>query len=484
MKHAAAASPVPQGLAALVSNVRASPGFWDPSPLASIGLVAVLSVLALSGSAWGRSKEHAARSVYVFLHFTWNLLYTIVILDSKDLCARMGMSAADSGHMVGMSYLGMAVGATGMWLLLRQRPELWRSASRIVLASGTGCQLLTSGVYTYVVMASAGGGGLATLLVASRFVQGVGAGSNMQFYMATSLCLTEVAERPNFSMSVVLGGTAGCGFGLVFSAFLSSAHTAVAQVAAAVASVVALLLVHPCLADLEDRRAASPAGGELEVEEEEAGSRKVLIVGVTLIGCVRKAMWGAMEVAPALLLKDAFRWDRRDAGLATGAALLGTIPARILYSSASSALPPRQWIRLLAVLVIAGLVFCFEATCDLGASVGIPPAGLLMCSLAVCLAFLFLLEGLLVGTMQQHVLPSGPFDGNHSQLWYIMALGTGGFLGPWASRLAIQERGQDAFAGGQIATALAFAAVFEAMVAPRMQSFPAAATKWARQPTP
>jgi len=210
----------------------------------------------------------------------------------------------------------------------------------------------------------------------------------------------------------------------------------------------------------------------------------VLILGVTLLGCVRKAMWGAMEVAPALLLKDAFRWDRRGAGLATGAALLGTIPARILYSYAACAMPPKNWIRLLAALLIAGLIFCFEAVCDSGASIGIPPAGLLMCSLAVCLALLFLLEGLLVGTMQQHVLPSGPFDGNHAQLWYIIALGTGGFLGPWAARLAIQERGQDALAAGQIATALAFAAVFEAVVAPRMQSFSAAAAKWARQPTP
>lgn len=488
-----------------------------PCPLLSgvlptgAALAAMLVALGLLRLHVRRTNEaQAARSIYLMLNFILVMNYTVVILDSYDLCKAVGLSGAASGRMVGTYMLGFCAGAVCMWLLVRFRPSLWRDAPQKVLLAGLSFQLLGAAAYTFVaqeVVGSRHGPGassfspflqdlLPRLLMLSRFVGGIGSGSCQQFYVSGMLHITPVSARTVHTARWVFSGMLAIGLGPVIAAleqeiepckgggthFELAGHV---QVIVALGSMTAVAWLHPDLADCSDcmnsdsedenepASPASPASSSTLLGER--WKRRLVVCGCLCMASMRAFGVSAIEVVIAMILEEQYDWDQRVTGLTIGAVFLCCIPLKILHSLVSDSLGVVSWIRLLAGFAFMGswLLYASAGKFLPISAMHIGGAQQLIIAGVIVFPTFYLSDALSSGLMHQHVLSNGSLlDGNHAQLWYNLMQGLGRFLGPWLARASVQAHGQDSFAAQQMAVTLAFLCIFEGLVRPFLKAVP------------
>lgn len=477
-------------------------------PVVVVIAVALVTVL-LGSSVHKNSPEQAARNVYVTVNFVLVLNYTIVILDSYDMCATLSMSEADSGRMVGNYMFGFCFGAACMWRLTLGMPDMWRHAAPKAILVGLMFQAVGAVAYAVIAVrataiaqsadfanipfgvyealfAMRSTGRMPTILMASRFVAGFGSGWCQQFYVTAQLHLTPVQERPEHTGRWVFSGMLAIGLGPMVASILQMIEpergvapdfvpVGFAQMMVIVGALGAVVLYHPDLSEVEDHMSeAGGSGGALGLllPEENASIRRVLIIGCLLMGMLRGFGVAAVEVVMASLLEDKFHWDQRATGVMIGGVFLCCIPLKVVHKTVGTRLTVAQWIRLLSATAILGCSLLYSQTCQfLQGVVNVSCAGTLVVAGVVLFPTFYLGESLACGTMHQHVLPAGSvFDGNHCQLYYNIAQGLGRFFGPWTSRFVVQIAGQNSFAMQQMGICILFVFIFESAVKPAMET--------------
>lgn len=443
-------------------------------PLGAIASSVFLIACFFKGHVERNEAPQAARSIYLVLTFVLALNYTIVILDSYDLSKTLGLSEATSGRMVGTYMLGACLGAGTMWVLQRRKPQLWRDDPWSALLAGLICQLIGSFLYTWVASkATYGselelrGSSLPHLLMLARFVGGIGSGSCQQFYVASMLHVTPVAERSEHTSRWVFSGMLALGLGPPIASVLQALNfcepsprfdlVGYVQIMVVSVALLTVVLLHPSLADVKDC---------LEAKEHSHGS-PVLVVGCLLMTGLRAFSVSAIEVGIAVRLEKTYEWDQRVTGLVVGAIFLCCIPLRAFHSFCSKSLPVTEWIRVFGCLSVLGSSLLFEMVCRSPVGRLLNCADFLVAAGTVLFPCLYLSDALGSGLMHQHVLAEGSLlDANHTQLWFMLLQGLGRFLGPWLARLCLDLYGQDAFAAGQMAATVTFLFTFESLVRP------------------
>jgi len=480
-------------------------------PIGSVLVFAVLASLFLCGHVQRTSVQQAARSVYLTVNFVLVLNYTIVILDSYDLCSTLGLSKADSGRMVGTYMLGFCAGAVGSWLAVRVRPLLWRELPKTLLFAGLSCQLAGSVAYSIVALKATVAAGkiadlplvgiakalfglrdspwLAHLLMASRFTGGAGSGICQQFYVSSMLHVTPVHERSEHTSRWVFSGMLAIGLGPMMAAAVQAldlcGHWPRFELVGHVqllATGVALfaVLLHPDVSRVEDclepeHREGAEEASQMGGNEEKDGSlisRRWLVTGCLLMTGLRAFGISAIEVGIALRLEETYLWDQRVTGLVIGAIFLCCVPLKVIHALVGPWMTAVGWIRVLSCLAVVGSLLLFNSTCQLLTLGGCLQncATVLVTAGVVLFPCFYLSDALGSGLMHQHVLPEGSLlDANHAQLWYNLCQGMGRFLGPWMARLALQLHGEDAFAVQQTAAIGAFLLGFETFVRPAVK---------------
>jgi len=455
----------------------------------------------------------AARWVYLLVNFVLVFNYTFVIMDSYDFCATLGVSQSDSGRMVGNYMLGFCPGAFVMWVIARRTPGLWRSSPRCVLSAGLTCQMV--GALTYLAIASkatdmargmdlskdsgavssGGSSYLAVVLMTCRFISGMGSGICQQFYVASMLHLTPVAERPEHTTRWVFSGMLAIGAGPMIAAGLgllrdnrTSASAAMdpdftqvgyGQVLVVLLAFAAVLGFHPDLESIKDEmerevvddHAETPTNKDMHSQRSVVGldvvSRRVAVVcGCLVMANLRAFGISAVEVVTASLLEDKYGWGTYQIGVVIGLIFLCCIPIRVMHLVLGGRMLVGSWIRIMGIVALFGCCFLFSPACLVSnQTFGMDCAGTLVLAGVIVFPTFYMGEALACGILHQHVLPDGSFfDGNHSQLWYNLAQGLGRFLGPWISRWAAEAYGQNVFAMQQMAVTCVFLVVFETFV--------------------
>uniref|UniRef100_A0A7S4VFB8 Major facilitator superfamily associated domain-containing protein n=1 Tax=Alexandrium monilatum TaxID=311494 RepID=A0A7S4VFB8_9DINO len=474
------------------------PGAAIILPVGTAALVVISLLVALRVYVVRTSEAQAARSIYLMINFILVMNYTIVILDSFDLCAAVGLSGGASGRMVGMYMLGFCFGSVCMWLLVRGHPHLWRDSPQRVLIWMLTFQFVGSALYTFVshtvvyvrvehglafspFMRSA----LPVMLMSSRFISGLGSGSCQQFYVGSMLHLTPVAARSTHTARWVFSGMIAIGIGPMVAAALQELEpcgtdkhydlVGWTQVLLAVGSLATVAWLHPDLTGCGDSMETDSDDSSPAQENQAAGERrsrdrwqrKVVVFGCLCMASLRAFGVSAIEVVIAMLLEEVYAWDQRIIGLTIGAVFLCCIPLKILHSLLAHALSVVGWIRLLTGVALMGSCLLCKS---LQMVLRVDGAEQLIVAAIVVFPTLYLSDALGSGIMHQHVLAEGSlFDGNHAQLWYNLMQGMGRFLGPWIARSTVQVHGQDAFAAQQLAVALAFLCIFETCARPYLR---------------
>merc|ERR1719375_1633822 len=113
---------------------------------------------------------------------------------------------------------------------------------------------------------------------------------------------------------------------------------------------------------------------------------------------------------------------------------------------------------------LLGALLLFETTRSL-LPLNVPSGGAVLVLLADAILFpsLYISDGLVMGIMQQHLLPRGSFwDANYTGLWYgVFAIGIGRSVGPPAARWLITQGGQNEYAVLQVVICSTFLLLFE-----------------------
>jgi len=397
------------------------------------------------------------------------------------------MSHTDSGLMVGNYMLGFCFGAFIMWCLVKRHADMWRHSALPVILAALTCQLVGSAVYCFITVEAthmAHGARhwwhshtLSRLILLARFMSGVGSGFCQQFYVAAQLHITPVPARPEHTGRWVFSGMLAIGLGPMVAAALqlldspddvsrNFTHVGFAQLVIVLGAMAAASLYHPKLEDVQDSMEEESHVKSGEVSEPRR--RCMLICGCLLLGWLRSFGVAGVEVAMASLLEGDYHWDKRTIGLAIGVAFLCCIPAKIAHMMCGDKLSSVVWIWILSGASIVGCQLLFSSGCAVIMHlVWTSCDRTLMLAGAVLFPSFYLAEALTCGIMHQHVLPKGSwFDGNHTQLLYFLAQGSGRFLGPWAAR----RDGQDTFAMEQMIACVVFLFIFESLVRPFRQT--------------
>jgi len=124
-----------------------SPFFWNG---VVVSVAMALASMLLGINVQISSREQAARSVYLLVNFVMMLDYTLVILDSRGICAVLGMSQADSGLVVGIYQNGLCSGAFNMACFAKGCPSLWRHSGLPIIQAALTRQLLASAAYCFI----------------------------------------------------------------------------------------------------------------------------------------------------------------------------------------------------------------------------------------------------------------------------------------------------------------------------------------------
>mmetsp|Transcript_144481 Transcript_144481/g.402506 ORF Transcript_144481/g.402506 Transcript_144481/m.402506 type:complete len:631 (+) Transcript_144481:37-1929(+) len=466
------------------SSIRAD----VPSGISAALMLVALVLLKVSVNR--SDKASAARTVYLVVHFIFFMNYTVVILDSVDLCIKVGMNEGGSGRMVGMYMLGFCTGCSAMWLLVRQRSMygLWRERPRtVLLCGGLLCELIGSAAYTFVAHRATCAGHepipapaqdlLASLLVVSRFVSGFGFGSSLQFYVWGMLHLTPVIDRGNLAANRIFLGMLATGLGPVIAAFVQEVEPCTdgphldivghVQIIGALGSIVAVIWCHPDdLRDCEDYMEYTSDVAH-EPTDAKLGHRRWIVVGCLCMSGLRSFGIAAIDVVVTMLLEEQYHWDQRVTGLTIGAIFLLCIPLKFLHAMAAHLMSVVAWIRLLCFVAVLGTLMLFTS---IGKALLFHSGGAAQLIVAGGVIFptFYLSDALSTGLLHQHVLPEGSLlDGNHAQLWYNVLAGISRFIAPWQARTEVRLCGQkDWFAAQQLGITCLFLLAFECLVQP------------------
>lgn len=432
----------------------------------------------------GCCAAQGARSSFVLLKGLAGVHFSIVILDSYDVCSALGYSKAMSGQMVGVYMITSCLGTVIGWLWLRLRPELWKELPRVPLVFGGMCQLVGAVIYCAVaaeatlitrqgadyngwaaqLFGESYGRWLFALLMIARGIAGITAGSNDQFNMTSSLHITPVGARMEHTSRFVFSVMLAYGAGPLMAAALRAldlSHVGFVlvgycQLLTAFASLLVTWSI-PELKHVEDCLEKSSSGSG------QYGSAAV-VTGAIAVGGMRNLGIAACEVGLALEWEDLFQWDQRLTGLVVGLVFLVCIPIKILHSALGHRMATLRWIYLLGGLAAAGSLLLFTPARWFFKGHGALP---LVASGALTFPCLYLSDALVASLLYQHVLPEGSLlDANYTQLWYLLWTGLLRYLGCWLARLTLQRCGADAFALQQLAITGLFLLVFRFWVQP------------------
>jgi len=439
----------------------------------------------------------AACSIMLFLAFTLQLNYTVIIPDSYPLAHSIGESAAYSGQLIGIYKPGSCVGSFLTWMLLKTWPDIWRTHPRFLLSIGlitsiVGALLYTSLAYMAVAVDQRGQPSImAPIFLVSRFVMGAGAGLVMQLTFVSVARLTQSDERPNQMARLQLSNTLGIAGGPFMDSVLQvlefCPHGPLAfqakgifQVEMLVGGLLATCWCWPSLCAAEDfmrsgppaaTPAASKAGDSagtakaplaeargLVVEGGRGVAQRVVIMGSILMTTARAVSVAGVEAAAVILLQREYAWEESRVGISVGLTFLASIPLKMIYNIFQKRLSLVGWIRILAMIGLLGSWLFFITSSGV----------MLLVATTVVFPTMYLSDALGLGAMQQHYLPDGSwFDANHTMLWFNMTVnGAGHFFGPILARYCVERGGQQLFAWQQLSLCLIFWALFEGVVRP------------------
>jgi len=465
------------------------------------------------------STQEAAALVQIAQLFIQHLTFTLIIPSSYHTALAVGLDAVYSGILIGMYQMGVMLASVVLWFALLRVPDLWRRG-RILTLAATGCNVVGAVSYCMLVYAleareeakdrlpATSLDRIAMCLLASRIMDGFGTGIVAQLSAVSIVHLFPSGDRPSWMASTQFAGMLGIGLGplmhsigcMLDTSNLASAHMGacgIVYVGIALASSSVAAVHFPVLPDsLEDHDPApdeatknqattrgaegeepAGAGGTLlqradgrEMQSELSSHAKVvLLCGGLVMNVVRGFVISGLEAATALLLEERYSWNSRRIGIGIGACFLVCIPVKALHGGLKNSLTLIQWIRAMSIMAIVGSFMLFTPASRF---LGIKDGGLaIMLGDAVLFPTLFLGDALNSGLMMMapHLFPQGSrLDANHFMLYRIISVAAlGRNLGPPLARFQVAAGGQDSYAAQQLALAVIYLILFEAVVVPR-----------------
>eukprot|EP00404_Azadinium_spinosum_P030407 CAMPEP_0180562010 /NCGR_PEP_ID=MMETSP1037_2-20121125/3687_1 /TAXON_ID=632150 /ORGANISM="Azadinium spinosum, Strain 3D9" /LENGTH=534 /DNA_ID=CAMNT_0022578691 /DNA_START=93 /DNA_END=1697 /DNA_ORIENTATION=+ len=417
---------------------------------------------------------------------------TIIVIDSYELAERVGMAPGDSGQLVGLNWLGAALGFFTVWFALRQDPMIWRKQAKTICGSGLLVNIMGILLYVYGVhnVVYPGSNDVVLWIIKSaRILGGFGQGVVAQFMVVTIQSLTAKADMGDQMTRVFVVNALGVGSGPVFAA---GAHILAAcpskNFSLVVAPLVQLVFSCGCLFALV---ALFPDMKQVELPEEptiqsttsgtssavtsdidgpsSVKRRQILIASCIILFVLRNFVASGVEVGSALLLEREFSLDRRLVGVAVGITFMAVIPVKIVHQSLKDSLTIVGWFRIFACLAFSGTMLLFQAVSQM-----MPGAAALLLGDAIIFPSAFMADGLSYGVLMVNVFPDGSLlDKNHSALFCnVLGMSIGRLSGPWLARYQLEllgPAGQNRYALGQMLACAVIVLVFEVGVRPRIK---------------
>jgi len=457
--------------------------------LMPIGLMALATLLAIV--AFGRQVQASELAEKIRLcillpQFVCLLGSTIIVIDSYELAKKVGMAPGDSGQLVGLNWLGAAVGFLTVWYALRQDSMIWRKRPLSICGSGLLINIIGSIAFAYAAyMAESGGSTTSALLLlkVARVLGGYGHGLVAQFMVVTIQSVTSKVDMGDQMMRVFAVNAVGVGSGPVLAASahflagcpsgdLSLVLAPVVQSMLSCGSLLAVLNLFPDMSPLELPDQLDPkAISATENAEEAMGYRRILIVCCIVLFVLRNFVASGVEVGSSLLLERDVGMDRRLVGIAVGITFLFVVPAKLVHQSFKDLLSTEGWFRTFACVALAGTLLLYRPISHL-----VPGAAALSLLAGDALIFpaAFLADGISYGILMTKVLPDGSIlDKNHASLFCnVLGMSLGRLSGPWLARYSLEALGSDAqniYALGQTLACAAIILIFEIGVRPYMR---------------
>ncbi|CAE6945117.1 ggs [Symbiodinium sp. CCMP2592] len=431
-------------------------------------------------------NSKSAHHTLFLVQFLQQLSFAGTIVDSYQIGKFFEVSPAFSGLLVGLFMTGGAVGTSFMTLILQARPTAWKSFRSIVL----GCQLMdTAGVFLYtllMILAADGqqtGHGWIYCLAMVRFAWGLGSGVTGQLAAVTITKVTPPHEIPEEMQSLQFWQSLGLGMGPFLAGLaaltlpLSLQDATQYKLCAAPAAllslqVVSLLLLFSgfaglCPSSLEEWQEAEGNGNSAGPVASTAppqlhsGRVQMLFLGSCFLLCSLRgyAVAGA-EVGTTMLLEESYEWNRHSIGFLVSGAFLASIPLRSAYLRNKSVFSTASWIRILALIAMAGTLLLFSRVAEV-----MPHGVALVLADAIMFPALYLGEGLTRGLMLQFAKDSTVLSANQASFLAIVLNNCARTVAPWLSRKHIStgapSQGQDLFATGQLLCCGLFLVIFE-----------------------
>ncbi|CAE7629431.1 ggs [Symbiodinium sp. CCMP2456] len=424
-------------------------------------------------------NSKAAHHTLFLVQFLQQLSFAGTIVDSYQIGKFFEVSPAFSGLLVGLFMTGGAVGTSFMTLILQARPSAWKSFRSIVL----GCQLMdTSGVFLYTLLMILAvneqtGPSWIYCLAMVRFAWGLGSGVTGQLAAVTITKVTPPHQIPEEMQSLQFWQTLGLGMGPFIAGLMIFAHGALgashaspyklcaAPAALASLQVLSLLtLWQLCPSSVEEWPGPSSSDGtgvSKTCPQKHSGRIQMLFLSSCFLLCSLRgyAVAGA-EVGTAMLLEESYEWNRHSIGFLVSGAFLASIPLRSAYLRNKSLFSTISWIRILALIAMAGTLLLFSEVAEV-----MPHGVALVLADAIMFPALYLGEGLTRGLMLQFAKDSTVLSANQASFLAIVLNNCARTVAPWLSRKHIStgapSQGQDLFATGQLLCCGLFLAIFE-----------------------
>ena len=422
---------------------------------------------------WSAKNPKGAHHTLFLVQFLQQLSFAGTIVDSYQIGKFFETSPAFSGLLVGLFITGGAVGASCMTLILQARPNAWKSFRSIVL----GCQLMdTCGVLLYTLLMVLAvkeqtGPSWIYCLAMVRFAWGFGSGVTGQLAGVTITKATPPHEIPEEMQSLQFWQTLGLGMGPFIAGLMIFAHGVLGvshlyklcATPAALASlqVLSLLTLWQLCPSSVEEWSSDGATGVSSCPQKRSGRIQLLFLSSCFLLCSLRgyAVAGA-EVGTAMLLEESYEWNRHSIGFLVSGAFLASIPLRSAYLRNKSLFSTVSWIRVLALIAMAGTLLLFSRMAAV-----MPHGVALVLADAIMFPALYLGEGLTRGLMLQFAKDSTVLSANQASFLAIVLNNCARTVAPWLSRKHIStgapSEGQDLFATGQLLCCGLFLAIFE-----------------------
>ena len=420
-------------------------------------------------------NSKAAHHTLFLVQFLQQLSFAGTIVDSYQIGKFFEVSPAFSGLLVGLFMTGGALGTSFMTLILQARPSVWKHFRSIVL----GCQLMdTSGVFLYTLLmilavSQQTGPSWIYCLAMVRFAWGFGSGVMGQLAAVTITKLNPPSEIPEEMQTLQFWQTLGLGMGPFIAGLMAfgASHTSQYKLCAAPAALASLQVLSLltlwsglCPSSVEEWPGPPSSDGGTGVSscpQKHSGRIQMLFLSSCFLLCSLRgyAVAGA-EVGTAMLLEESYEWNRHSIGFLVSGAFLASIPLRSAYLRNKSLFSTVSWIRILALIAMAGTLLLFSQVAEV-----MPHGVALVLADAIMFPALYLGEGLTRGLMLQFAKDSTVLSANQASFLAIVLNNCARTVAPWLSRKHIStgapSQGQDLFATGQLLCCGLFLAIFE-----------------------